>query len=278
MLALKRVKVVKIRLDGNGEIVALDKNGCILVLGEQPYQSEFQQVITESINCLSALLNKNLHSIYIYGSVAKGQATPYKSDLDLCVIVNQPVNQIEVSHLAQLQVILASDYQVVSKVDFDIGTYSDVMDKTNLYSWGYWIKHHCRCLYGDDLSKKFMPFLPSKKIVDAVNGDFLEVLNGYIHQIDTCRDLTKRKFLQRAASRKLIRSTDLLRKEADKDWPDSLEDYVQKIIQRYPKQKRPIQYFLAQAREPSAHDQQFTFHLYEFMNWLSYERDHITKF
>ncbi|HEM8291357.1 TPA: nucleotidyltransferase domain-containing protein [Providencia stuartii] len=102
MLALKRVKVVKIRLDGNGEIVALDKNGCILVLGEQPYQSEFQQVITESINCLSALLNKNLHSIYIYGSVAKGQATPYKSDLDLCVIVNQPVNQIEVSHLAQL--------------------------------------------------------------------------------------------------------------------------------------------------------------------------------
>ncbi|MGG4662214.1 nucleotidyltransferase domain-containing protein [Providencia vermicola] len=258
--------------------MALDKNGCILVLGEQPYQSEFQQVITESINCLSALLNKNLHSIYIYGSVAKGQATPYKSDLDLCVIVNQPVNQIEVSHLAQLQETLASDYQVVSKIDFDLGSYPEVMDKANLYSWGYWIKHRCRCLYGDDLSKKFMPFLPSKKIVDAVNGDFIEVLNGYIHQIDTCRDLTKRKFLQRAASRKLIRSTDLLRKEADKDWPDSLEDYVQKIIRRYPTQKRAIQYFLVQAREPSAHDEQFTVHLYEFMNWLSYERDHLTKF
>lgn len=257
--------------------MALDKNSYIRILETLPYQSEFQPLITESINRLRALLNNNLHSIYIYGSVAKGQATPYKSDLDLCVIVNQAVSQIEASHLVQLQEALARDYQVVSKVDFDIGTYSEVTDEANLYSWGYWIKHHCRCLHGDDLSKKFMPFLPSRKIVDAVNGDFFDVLNCYIHQIDTCNNLMNRKFLQRAAARKLIRATDLLRKEEDKDWPESLEDYVQKIVLRYPTQKRQLQYFLAHALEPLMDDQQFTANLKAQMNWLSEERHNIKK-
>lgn len=125
--------------------MALDKNGYIRILEILPYQSEFQQLITESVNRLRALLDKDLHSIYIYGSVAKGQAVPYKSDIDFCVIINQPINlstyqpisQMKASYLVQLQEALASDYQVVSKVDFDIGTYSEVTDRANLYSWGY---------------------------------------------------------------------------------------------------------------------------------------------
>lgn len=88
-----------------------------------------------------------------------------------------------------------------------------------------------------------MSFLPSRKIVDAINGDFIDELNAYIHKIDTCNDLMNRKFLQRAAARKLIRSTDLLRKEEDKGWPDSLEDYVQNIILRYPAQKNSYSIF-----------------------------------
>ena len=257
--------------------MALDTHSYIRVLEEQPYQSEFQQVITASIDRLRTLLNKDLHSIYIYGSVAKGQATPYKSDLDLCVIVNQPLSQTEAFQLVQLQEALASNYQVISKVDFDIGTYSEVMDEANLYGWGYWIKHHCRCLYGDDLSRKFMLFIPSRKIVDAINSDFIDVLNDYINQISACNDLSKRKLLQRAAARKLIRSTDLLRKEKDKDWPDSLEDYVQKIVLRYPTQKRELQYFLDQALEPFVDDLQFTVNLKAQMNWLSEERYNIKR-
>lgn len=83
--------------------------------------------------------------------------------------------------------------------------------------------------------------------------------------------------MQRAAARKLIRSTDLLRKEQDNDWPDSLEDYVQKIILRYPAQKKKLQYFLAQAIEPSADSQQFIINLDELINWISQEKRDAVK-
>lgn len=53
-----------------------------------------------------------------------------------------------------------------------------------------------------------------------------------------CDDAAKRKLLRRAASRKLIRSTDILRHKDDMDWPESLESYVQKFTQRYPAYKK----------------------------------------
>ncbi len=48
----------------------------IPVLEEKPFQSEFKLIITESINWLRCILKEKLHSVYVYGSVAKGCAKP----------------------------------------------------------------------------------------------------------------------------------------------------------------------------------------------------------
>ncbi|GAB1440829.1 nucleotidyltransferase domain-containing protein [Providencia sp.] len=218
-------------------MATIDSNGCIPILEYVPIQSEFQGVITETVSQLIQLFQTKLHSVYVYGSVAKGRAVPKQSDLDLCVILTCSMTSSENIKLAELQEYLAAQFHQVSKIDFDIGVYSDVFNEANLYSWGYWIKHHCRCIYGEDLTVQFMPFSPSKKITEAVNGDSVEVLNDYIQQITNCTHPNKLKLLQRAASRKLIRSTDILRLENDPDWPESIEDYVQKYTHRYPEQK-----------------------------------------
>ncbi|MGG4607364.1 nucleotidyltransferase domain-containing protein [Providencia sp. Me31A] len=179
----------------------------------------------------------------------------------------------EESRFAEMQRYLAEQFHEVSKIDFDIGVYSDVLDEANLYSWGYWIKHHCRCIYGEDLATQFMPFSPSKKIAKAVNGDFVEVLNGYIKQIENCRHSNELKLLQRAASRKLLRSTDILRLEGDSDWPESLDDYLRKYTQRYPEQKNRLDYFFAQSLNPIANGPQFVSNLRWFINWLVNEKN-----
>ncbi|MGL4106785.1 hypothetical protein [Clostridium sp. LP20] len=50
------------------------------------------------------------------------------------------------------------------KVDFDIGVICDVLNPENLFCWGFWIKHICDCLYGEDLSVKFPRMKPNKKM------------------------------------------------------------------------------------------------------------------
>ncbi|EMG6526310.1 MULTISPECIES: hypothetical protein [Providencia] len=145
------------------------------------------------------------------------------------------------------------------------------MSEANLYSWGYWIKHHCRCIYGHDLATYFSQLIPSREIAEAVNGDFVNVLNDYIDQINHCNDDAELKLLYRAASRKLIRSTNILRWKKDNDWPETLSEYTQKLVQRYPERQFEINYFLYQGTVPFA-DEQFVGKLIQFINWLDCER------
>ncbi|MEF1229683.1 nucleotidyltransferase domain-containing protein, partial [Vibrio fortis] len=51
-----------------------------------PFQPEFQPVVNDLITFLKSGLGSNLHSVYIYGSVARKTAQPGHSNLDVVVV------------------------------------------------------------------------------------------------------------------------------------------------------------------------------------------------
>ncbi|MDN5432299.1 MAG: nucleotidyltransferase domain-containing protein, partial [Acinetobacter sp.] len=56
-------------------------------------QKAFEPVLENVINHFSRSFVEDLHSIYVYGSVAQGIAIIGQSDLDLCVVFkNKPKN------------------------------------------------------------------------------------------------------------------------------------------------------------------------------------------
>nr|WP_314267612.1 nucleotidyltransferase domain-containing protein [uncultured Moellerella sp.] len=250
--------------------MALDANGYIKIPSSIKFQTEFEMLINDVISQLTQQAGAMLHSIYIYGSVAEGRALAGKSDLDLCIIFNRNINAGELKALWDLRLSLEQSYPIVSKIDFDIGILAEVLDAKNRDSWGYWLKHHCRIIFGADLSQQFEAFKPSKAIAMAVNGDYISVLNHYIYQISECQESEQTAHLQRAAARKLLRSTNILRTDQDIDWPDTLEQYVDKFIQQYPQLTKEIDFFLAESYQPEVPKDIFIKRLKIFMQWLIY--------
>lgn len=248
--------------------MALDSDRVIKTLSLDPFQSEFLKVINDVEKNLVLALGSQLHSVYLYGSVAKGCAIEGVSDLDVCVILTDQPDSHLINIIADIRKVIMSKYQVVSKVDFDIGSLSEVLAPENLFSWGYWLKHHCRCIFGDDLACRFNLFKPSKAIAIAVNGDFVEVLDGYVNSLSNISDEIERKQLQRAAARKLIRSTNILRANEDVDWPETLDEYVVKFSAQYPKRENEIRYFLSQSHMPTDSSGAFIERLNNFIKWL----------
>lgn len=248
--------------------MALDSNGFISIPPTIEFQAEFLSVIAAVSASLISLLEKRLHSLYLYGSVAQGLAQNGVSDLDVCIVLTQSVSTSERHQLADIALDITSRYPVVCKIDFDIGELSEVLDSENEYSWGYWLKHHCRCIYGDDLAKHFQPFKPSQAIAVAVNGDFRVVLGEYIDQLTQVTERNKQKKIQRTAARKLIRSTNLLRTNADNDWPDTLAEHVSRLVRRYPQKADDIDYFLRESIAPADNAVSFIQHLTAFIGWL----------
>ncbi|UVL00749.1 nucleotidyltransferase domain-containing protein [Pseudomonas sp. B21-048] len=248
----------------------IDADGYILTVPNVEVQPQFQDLLADVCMTLtrSELL---LDGIYLYGSVARGNAVPGVCDLDLTLVLHSPPAPQDLEMLESKRRTLESRHAEVIKIDFDIGSRSEVLATDNRLSWGYWLKHHCRCIWGNDLTNRFDRFKPSRDIAIAVNGDFESVLTRYADLIDQAATSTQSLRLQREASRKLIRSTQVLRSERDSMWPHTLEEHVELFIQHYPCMSMQISFFLSQARNPCAKPKEFTTQLHSFLTWMASE-------
>ncbi|MFZ4214711.1 nucleotidyltransferase domain-containing protein, partial [Pantoea endophytica] len=222
--------------------MAVDKNGFISLPIFSGFQPVFSPVVAEVVQQLRSAMPDLVHSIYVYGSLVEGRATEMLSDLDLTVIFRREPDELTQEKITTIKFEVEQRYPVISKIDIDPGVLDTVMLPANADRWGYWLKHHCICVYGEDLRDRFEPFKPSRKIAVAVNGDFFTELNGYISQMKSTLDPSQRHSLQRAAARKAIRSTNILRDENDMDWPATLEEHRDKFNDRYPALAEEIDY------------------------------------
>ncbi|MRT25097.1 nucleotidyltransferase domain-containing protein [Enterobacteriaceae bacterium RIT697] len=251
--------------------MAVDETGFISVPDVNNLQPQFSNVISDVAKALVISQADNIHSIYVYGSVAQGTAVATVSDLDITVIFSR--ESIGVGSPALTEVIrsLEEAHPIISKIDLDTGTLSTVMDPQQLNRWGYWLKHHCVCVYGEDLRERFAAFRPSKEIAVAVNGDFFTVLNDYAAQLKPSSEPAQRQRLQRAAARKAIRSTGILRDDKDRDWPATLEEQCEWFNVRYPALAEEMDYWLTMSYRPRGDIMAFAGRLTTFAYWLNAE-------
>lgn len=251
--------------------MAVDETGFISVPDVNNLQPQFSNVISDVAKALVISQADNIHSIYVYGSVAQGTAVATVSDLDITVIFSRESIGIGSPALTEVIRSLEEAHPIISKIDLDTGTLSTVMDPQQLNRWGYWLKHHCFCVYGEDLRERFAAFRPSKEIAVAVNGDFFTVLNDYAAQLKPSSEPAQRQRLQRAAARKAIRSTGILRDDKDRDWPATLEEQCEWFNVRYPALAEEMDYWLTMSYRPRGDIMAFAGRLTTFAYWLNAE-------
>ena len=146
-----------------------------------------QQAFIPLLEALTAGLPRQfpalIHSIYLYGSVARGEALPGVSDLDITLLLIKPADSGALQRLEAWRQAFQLEQRIVSKVDFDIGSVDEALAPEHHDSWGFWLKHHCRCLWGEDVSAAFSLFRPDRRIALAVNADLRPALARYREQL-----------------------------------------------------------------------------------------------
>lgn len=251
--------------------MTVSKNGYIPLPVFTAFQPAFAPLVTDAVQKLSSAMPDLIHSIYVYGSLVEGTATETLSDLDLTVIFRREPDDASAEKIAAIKSRLERQYPVISKIDLDLGVLGTVMLPDHAERWGYWLKHHCVCVYGEDLRDGFELFRPSRNLAIAVNGDFLTVLNHYISRMSPSLEPSERYALQRASARKAIRSTNILREADDSDWPLTLEEHCEKFSVQYPALAEEIEYLLSISQRPRGDIMIFAGRLTTFAYWLNAE-------
>lgn len=104
------------------------------VIAGNPLQPEFEPVVADAIDSISVALGSLLHSLFLYGSVARGCAMPRRSDLDLTVVLMRQASGQERTLLEKLRLALEAGHSQIVKVDFDVGVLADVLNPANSFS------------------------------------------------------------------------------------------------------------------------------------------------
>ena len=78
-----------------------------------------------------------IHSIYLYGSVARGEAIPGVSDLDITLLLTKPADSEALQRLEAWRQGFQREQRIVSKVDFDIGSVDEALKPEHHDSWGF---------------------------------------------------------------------------------------------------------------------------------------------
>ncbi|WP_110642906.1 nucleotidyltransferase domain-containing protein [Salinicola sp. CPA57] len=234
-----------------------------------PLQPAFVGIVDAACRALADQLGARLDSVYVYGSVARGKAVPGTSDLDLTLLLSRPLTPDGQADLERLKATFERHHRGVSKIDFDVGTLSEALSPAHRHSWGYWLKHQCRYVWGTDRRGTLPRHKPSRAIALAVNGDFPKVLACYRQRLAATGAPKERRRLQREAARKLIRATHTLCHPAETRWPVTLEEHATLAVERYPARADDLGYFLRMAREPDGDADAFDTRLANVVEWMT---------
>lgn len=184
------------------------------------FQEEYQRVIQELIPALESGLGSNLHSIYLYGSIARKCAVPNRSNMDLVVVTRRAPDARFQTLLNTIKWRYKKAFPFITDYSFQFPLVSDILAIESVITWGFMLKHCCVCVSGDDLSTRYGEFEPSWEIAKFWNLDVDEWLLSYRKKIAKASSKEEQIKHQRIIAKKLLRASYSLVMYKDKGWFD----------------------------------------------------------
>jgi predicted nucleotidyltransferase len=177
----------------------------------------YRPVVADCTAELQESFGDRLHSLYLYGSVATGQARPGTSDLDLIAVWTHDPNPAEVD--AVEATLSARHARVVRDVGFSSASLAEVLaDDRDGLGWRCFLRHYGVWLTGRDLRPQLPPCQASRAVADAFNDDVQALVQQWRTELVETRSTIGAAAIARAAARKLLLVTATLESVEHGGW------------------------------------------------------------
>lgn len=225
----------------------LDSNGFIVSdVSIDKIDRVYVPCIQESVESLKKLFPLQLHSVYLYGSVARGEAVAFKSDLDLIAMFD---GNVQLAELTKLAGALSQKYcSLVREVGIAVGDYNYTMDPSNYYENAF-LKELCVCVYGEDVREQFGPYKLTSEIAIRFNGDIGEAVTRTLERIKSPSNEDFKRF-SHVFARKLIRTYYSMVMVRSQIWSTRLGEQSEVFLHYFPEKESIIHTLLNWIDEP----------------------------
>ncbi|MDP5253538.1 MULTISPECIES: nucleotidyltransferase domain-containing protein [unclassified Vibrio] len=202
-----------------------------------PYQAEFQAAMEMVISFLQSELGEQIHSLYLYGSVARGCAKPGRSNLDMVMVLNRSLGTKQSTLLNTLRWHLQRRHPQVNGLSLKIAQLDQVASLEGVLNWGFLLRHCSTCVYGEDLAECFGDYQPSWEIAKFWNMDLEQWLVHHRRKMAEANDPASLLNTQYQVAKKLLRAAYSLVMHKDQQWFDEPLDCARAFLSYHPEQE-----------------------------------------
>ena len=208
---------------------------------KQPFQAQYQPAIHDLVRSLKAGVGDNLHSVYLYGSVARKTAKPGLSNLDVIVVTHRPYSDTKTALLNSIKWRFQKAYPFINEISFKSALVEEVASLESIFSWGFQLRHCSVCVYGEDLAQCFGDYEPSWEIAKHWNMDVEDWVAVYRNRIARAAKDEEQIKAQKIIAKKLLRASYSLVMYRDKNWFDDPIECGQQFLRYYPDKQVEIE-------------------------------------
>jgi predicted nucleotidyltransferase len=248
-------------VDDDGFIVS----GADAELISAGYQPALESVVSSLVGSVEGLI-----SVYLYGSVATGEACPPQSDIDVLVVTRDGGSSAAVADAAKD---LSWRYRHLAR---EVGIAHATMaglfgDDIDALGERCFIKHYCVLLHGDDLRAQLPRYRPSATMAWAFNHNVAAAIAEARQRLDTASESGDVKQVCRSIARKVMLAAASLTTVIDSEWTTDRHRAAGAIAEHYPEWADQATVALEWASAPTDDPSKVRKFLDGFGTWIAQE-------
>lgn len=228
----------------------LGQNGEILNSTRGHIDPPWDQAIPAVIDTYRKHLGTEVRSIYIDGSVVRGTATPYESDLDTSCITHSDSNALDLGWVKEAQRTLESQFPFAAKIELHIYSLQEVFEK----------KHHARmilktlarCVYGKSIQDQLPDAYPDEQLAWVITRNFGKFLDQAITRLKETNDPENIRNDCKWMSKRIVRAGFALIMPRIKQLTLDLDTSAKDFIHYYPEFKTEMNQALTWSKNPTS--------------------------
>lgn len=191
-----------------------------------------------------------IHSIYLRGSVPRGEAIEGVSDLDSLAVLKGDPEQFDYQWVGKALEEFKKKFPFANYVEFDFLPLEGLLEKREYYSSRFILKVLSTCVYGEDLAKKISKIKPSLEISYSLYGNFPEVLLKAKRNIRQAETVGEIKYWCTWVMKRILRTGASLVIEREGGFSRELYPCYALFIKYYPERRSEMHHALELAINP----------------------------
>lgn len=233
-------------------------------------QSPWRELVEALRNECLEKLGDRIHSLYLRGSIPRGQAILNVSDLDSIAIVKEEISPDLAAQIISIEEQLEQQYRFCQKVEINLLTYQDLIQVGS--HWQAILQTQGLCIYGEDMRSQFPRFKPSLVLVShafQLAEDLAEtqmILRQLLPKHPGFEATVERKCVW--INKRIVRTGFELVMQMEETFTRDLYPCYERFSYHFPNQERLMHKALELAIQPSSNRAGLLMFLSHFGSWL----------